>query len=360
MKKEKLLILLLSIFLLSDLTYSFFEYYYTPLDGDLSSGVIQNTHIKQIFDDPFGFQMLVSGEKHINPNRYFAHLFQKEYMLKVPIWLQNLTDPITSVYLSCALLKIFVHILFLFILATLISGTKNIPDKKFLVIAALIVPFIQANGYWGHMGINDRATTYVFFYALPVVLLMLFLIPVYNVIFRQKVNKLSLIKSALLLIPAIILPLSGSLVPGVTLVTSGLVGSYYLLKFHPEENSNLITLFRKIPSQIFVLLVPICLISLYSIFLGQFDSNYSSEIIPISERYMKLPLGIYYQISQSLGVPLLLILIGVNFYLIKKKHNSAEGQKVVGTLKWIGIFAGVYLLLLPLGGYRPYRPNILR
>ena len=29
-------------------------------------------------------------------------------------------------------------------------------------------------------------------------------------------------------------------------------------------------------------------------------------------------------------------------------------------LKWIGIFALVYILLLPFGGYRPYRPYIVR
>jgi hypothetical protein len=59
-------------------------------------------------------------------------------------------------------------------------------------------------------------------------------------------------------------------------------------------------------------------------------------------------------------VPLLLILIGVNVVLIKKQLHTPEGQKIVCSLKWIGVFAAVYLLLLPMGGYRPYRPNILR
>ena len=281
-------------------------------------------------------------------------------MQKVPIWLQSLTDPITSVYLSCALLKMFIHLLLIFILSTLISGTKNIVDKRFLIAAALLVPLIQANGYWGHMGFNDRATTYVFFYSLPVVLLMFFLMPVYQMIFTQEETKRSLFKSALLIIPAIILPLSGPLVPGVSLIISGLIVIYYLRKFHHEENSNLISKFRKIPSPIFIYIIPICIVSLYSVFLGKFDSNYASETIPISERYMMLPLGIYYQISQSLGVPLLLLIIGTNVYLINAHFKTPEGQKIVSSLKWIGIFAAVYLLLLPLGGYRPYRPNILR
>ncbi|MDP3914875.1 MAG: hypothetical protein Q8R96_14175 [Bacteroidota bacterium] len=95
-----------------------------------------------------GFQMLCTGEKHVNPNRFFAHFFFKEYMQKVPIFLQKLTDPVSSVYFSCALLKIITHLLVIFIISSLISGTKYIFDRKFLISAALITPLIQANGYW--------------------------------------------------------------------------------------------------------------------------------------------------------------------------------------------------------------------
>ncbi|MDD2306586.1 MAG: hypothetical protein PHP53_17920 [Prolixibacteraceae bacterium] len=364
MNKAKLLIVILVIFLLGDWTYSFFEYYYIPLDGDLTAGVVPSSDVQQVLDDPFGFHLLISGEKHVNPNRFFAHFFFKEYMQKVPIWLQNLTDPITSVYLSCALIKILIHILFIFILSALLSGTKNILDEKFVIVAALIVPFIQANGYWSHMGINDRATTYTFFYALPVVLLLIYLMPLYRIVFNHEVKNLGPFKSIFLFIAAIILPLSGPLIPGIALILSGMVGFHYLLNNghtnKPFSVKNMIYALQKIPSQVFIILIPICLISLYSLFLGLFDSNYTSETIPILDRYIKLPLGIYYQISQSLGVPLLLIIIGVNVYLIKRYFSSPEGMKIVGSLKWIGIFAVVYLLLLPLGGYRPYRPNILR
>jgi hypothetical protein len=266
MKKAKLLIVILAVFLFGDLTYSFLEYYYTPLDGDISSsGVVYSKHVQQVLDDPFGFHLLITGEKHVNPNRFFAHFFFKEYMQKVPIWLQNLTDPITSVYLSCSLIKIFIHILIIFILASLISGTKKRWDKKFVIIAALIVPFIQANGYWEHMGINDKATTYTFFYALPVVLLMLYLMPLYKIVFIQEFEKSSISGSALLLIPAIVLPLSGPLVPAIALILTGLIGFHYLFKLNGSGNilsvNGLSSTLRKIPFQVFVILVPICLIS---------------------------------------------------------------------------------------------------
>lgn len=364
MRKEKLLILFLIIFLLGDLTYSFLEYYYTPIDGDLTSGVAFNEHIQKVFDDPFGFKMLFSGDIHINPNRFFSHIFQKKYMQAVPLWLQNFTDPITSVYLSCALLKMFVHLLFLFIMGGLISGTYNILKKSFLIVMVLVVPFIQINGYWGHMGINDRATTYVFFFALPLVLLLAFLTAIYRITYLKIRPNPGLPMFILSLTTAVVLPLSGPLVPGVVLIVCLIVFVFYFQNLYQEAGlsflGKMVKLFLKTPRSIYIFLIPIAVVSSYSLLLGRFDSNFQELRIPLSERYLILPLGIYYQITQSLGVPLLLLIIVVNVFLIKKFTHTNDGEKIVGTLRWIGLFALIYLLLLPLGGYRPYRPNILR
>ena len=364
MKKDKLLVLFLILFLLGDLTYSFVEYYFTPIDGDLTSGVAFNEHIQKIFDDPFGLKMLLTGDKHINPNRFFSHIFQKEYMQTVPLCLQNIADPITSVYLSCALLKMFVHLLFLFILGGLISGTYNILKKPFLIVTALLVPFVQVNGYWGHMGINDHATTYVFFFALPIVLLLAYLTSAYRITYLRVKSKPRFSVFFLSLIAAIVLPLSGPLIPGVVLVVCIVVFVYYFQNLSQKEDplcfGKMVKVFFKIPSSIYVFLIPIAVVSMYSLFLGRFDSNFQELKISVSERYLKLPLGIYYQITQSLGVPLLLIIIAINVFLITRFVGTIDGKKIVGALRWIGLFALIYLLLLPLGGYRPYRPNILR
>jgi hypothetical protein len=42
------------------------------------------------------------------------------------------------------------------------------------------------------------------------------------------------------------------------------------------------------------------------------------------------------------------------------EYISKKGKKIISSLKWIALFAFIYILLLPLGGYRPYRSNILR
>ncbi|MFC1734221.1 hypothetical protein ACFL6I_28290, partial [candidate division KSB1 bacterium] len=39
---------------------------------------------------------------------------------------------------------------------------------------------------------------------------------------------------------------------------------------------------------------------------------------------------------------------------------NTEGNRILIIFKWIGIFTLIYILLLPLGGYREYRYNVLR
>ena len=66
---------------------------------------------------------------------------------------------------------------------------------------------------------------------------------------------------------------------------------------------------------------------------------------------------IYGQIPKNLDSTKLLINIAV--IRIKNKDDS-DSRKIIQLLKFIGLFALIYLLLLPLGGYREYRPYIIR
>ncbi|MBK6642005.1 MAG: hypothetical protein IPG39_12660 [Bacteroidetes bacterium] len=73
-----------------------------------------------------------------------------------------------------------------------------------------------------------------------------------------------------------------------------------------------------------------------------------------------MPEGLYYQFTQKLGFPVLLVVLALNALIIRIKYRTLEGQQVLNMLIWIGIFSVCYVLLLPLGGYRSYRPYILR
>ena len=96
------------IFLLADCSFSFIQYYNTPLYGELDGCVIPNEHVRKIFDDPLGFHSLTTGENHLNPNRYFSHLLLSEYFQNVPFYLQKFLHPVDSVYAVSALAKLFV------------------------------------------------------------------------------------------------------------------------------------------------------------------------------------------------------------------------------------------------------------
>jgi hypothetical protein len=60
------------------------------------------------------------------------------------------------------------------LIAFFISG--SILKLDFLFAAILITPLFQTNGYRSYMGIIDPATTYTFFYALPTILILIYLL----------------------------------------------------------------------------------------------------------------------------------------------------------------------------------------
>jgi len=143
MNKNRLLLIFLGFFLISDFTFSFIQYYNTPLFGDLAGHVLPDEVIQPVFDDPFGFNMLLAGEKHSNPNRYFSHFLLSAYFQHVPFWMQKFTNSVNSVYLASALAKIAVQMLFVFLIAAFISGKQNPVNRKFLISAVLVIPLFQ-------------------------------------------------------------------------------------------------------------------------------------------------------------------------------------------------------------------------
>ncbi len=358
--KRKILYILLLIILIGDLSYSFLQYYSTPLDGDIAGGVVPANDVQKIFDDPLGFNSILTGKKHPNPNRFFAHLFFIDYFQKTPIFLQNFVSPIESIYISAACIKLLVQLIIIFVLSFLISKSKSIFNFDFLVASLLIIPFFQAFGYTSFR-IIDIATTYVFFYSLPIAFLMIYLLIFQRVTIDKSQNILSKIILSLL---TIILPFSGPLISPIILICFGLLMSYYYLNYKKYDGSKkLVEIFsfiKQIPKNILILSIPIAFISLYALWLGNYNSTYQAESIPIIRRYMNLPLGLYYLFSQKIAFPIFFLFMAVNIFLIKKYFYQIEGEKIINALKWFGIFALAYILLLPLGGYRPYRPYIIR
>ena len=350
-----------------DLGYSFYQHFHMPLGGDMAQIVMPSptNGYYQVLHDPFGLNALLKHEVYSNPNRFFAHWSTSVFLLNMPLFAQNFLSPINSVYFSCALGKILTQILIIYLLAVYISNSRNILRFDFIVSAIIITPLFQTAGFNRYMGIIDQSVIYTFFYALPLGLLLLFFLPFFRAIYYDKILNNNIVFRILLALFIIILSLNGPLVPGVVLIVCPMVllnlwwKNFKQLGITPIYKRALLSI-RKIPNYLLYYFLGISIFSLYSLYIGQYNTLNFDGSISLAERYSRLPSGIYYLITTKLGFPLLLFMIGINLLIIVKHYKSEEGAKIMKLLKWISIFAGIYILLLPLGGYRGYRPNIIR
>lgn len=359
------LYLVLVLLLLLDISYSFIQHYHIPLEGDIAGGVVPSSDVQKILNDPFGISVISNNQVYPNPNRFFAHWFMSVYFKTIPFVFQKFVSPIDSIYMSCAFAKTLIQVSIIFLIAMCICGIRKLFKKEVLIAAVLITPLFQTCGYQSYMGIIDKSITYTFFYPLPLVFLLLFFLLFYYSITNKENIKFNIHIKIYLLVMAVILPLSGPLIPGTVLIVCLLVLlQRWLIYFtqSPKLSSfqKLLFLINKVPKFFLFIFILIVVISLYSLYIGKNNSINFDNAISIKERYLRIPAGLYYQFTQKLGWPLLFLMIIINTLIIWKKHNQIEGQRILHLLKWIGIFAAFYIMLLPLGGFRTYRPNILR
>lgn len=356
---------ILFILLLLDVVYSFNQHLSAPLDGDMAENVLPAPDYKKVLEDPFALDVLFHNKPCAAPNRFFAHWTMSKYFKTVPFIFQHFTTPINSIYLSCALAKTVVQIFIIFLLSLYISFSNKF-KASILLAAVLITPLFQTEGYNAYMGIIDRSTTYTFFYALPLSLLLLFFLPFY------KEAKFTLATKILLFILMVILSFNGPLIPGIVLVICPMV---LLYKFYVNyTTSPLIPLQRgklpifqriffsikQIPRALLFYFTLFCLLSLYSLYVGSYNTDGFKQTVSLGARYAKIPEGIYLSLTQKLGFPILLFMLALNVTIIKRNNYTPEGQNIFFLFKWIGIFSAIYILLLPFGGYRVYRPDIIR
>lgn len=358
---KKIIIAVLLCILFLDLSWSFYQYYSTMLDGDMAGGIVPHEEVNKILNDPFGWEVIYHHRPHANPNRFFAHLFFKEYFLIFPKTLQFFVHPIESIYLACAFIKILTHFLIVFIITKCVTQRQKFLNISFLILAILISSVFQTYGYNNDIGIIDISITYTFFYALPFSLLLVYC---YLLIFHFNENRKwkSIFKSFILILLTLILPFSGPLIPPIILIGSFLITSYFMLSiFYKKYYLNEISIIHKIPiSKLkLALFIVINLFSLYSVYLGTFDTQYEQDQIPIAEKYQRLWLGIDQVFFNKSGFTSLFQFL-VFEILILAFALKAQSKFVFKILIGILLFSLIYIFLLPFGGYRPYREHIIR
>jgi hypothetical protein len=361
--KKKIIYCILLFFLLADLCYSFAQHLSQPLDGDMAWNIVPASDVKTILENPFGIGVILKQQSYPNPNRFFSHYAIKKYFESTPLFMQHIVDPIDSVYLSCAIAKILIQLGLIILLASAISGTLNFLKLNFIISAILVTPFFQTEGYQSYMGIIDRSTSYTFFYALPLAFLLLYFSPFILHYYHEKKPALQLLIYIFWIPLALVVSLSGPLNPGIVLIFSlllvlGTILKNYIQSNQPNIRETIKASIFGIPKLYWFYLLPISIFSIYSLYLGRYNSNNMN--IPLNELYSKLPEGIFNPLTKKLGFPILLLSIALNYIIIRTNYKTVEAKKTLSIFKWIGIFTLLYILLLPLGGYRDYRPNVIR
>ncbi|UOQ72571.1 hypothetical protein [Hymenobacter cellulosilyticus] len=360
--RKQYLWLALAVFILLDTSFSFWQHLNVELDGDMAAIILPAPWYSQVLQDPLGLGVLLKNEVYAAPNRFFAHQLLSSYFKTVPLALKAFVSPIESVYLASALLKTGVQLLLLLVLAAYIRVAAKVGWPQLLLAAALLVPLFHTSGYNMQMGIIDKSVTYTVFYALPMGLLLVFFWPFYRAAYTGQALQLGIAQHVGWAILAVVLAFNGPLVPAVVLIICPAALLYGAWQGSKQAGPNrLQATLTGIPRAQLLHFGFISLLCLYSLYIGLNNKeNLTGASLALAERYARLPLGLFYQLTVKLGIPLILLLLLLNTVLLKRQPASAEQQRLLRLVKWLGLFAGIYLLLLPLGGYREYRPDIIR
>lgn len=357
MKKPWLLACLV-LAVLADLAFTYAQNLRLTIDGDLAAIVVPRTDYAAVLHDPLGLGVLLGGGWYAAPNRFFSHIMLREYCLRVPLLLQAVASPIASVYAAAALLNVLVQALLLYVLGWYASGTRHLGSLRLWVAMALLAPFFQTTGYNGQMAIIDNSLTYNFFYALPLLLLLVLLWPLHQAAWGGQRLQLAWYQLVPMLLLSVVLALSGPIISGTVLVLLAGLGLHLARqRWHQPAAERL----RQLPWPALLVCGWLGAWCAYSLYIGQHNTENLAVVVPVWQRYQLVPQGLFEELTSKLGLPLLVAGCLANAWLVRRwLPPTAERLRVRKVLRWVGWFALAYVALLPLGGYRPYRPLILR
>jgi hypothetical protein len=349
------------ILVLIDLLWAFIQYYSYPIDGDLYAIVLPAPWYADVLNDPFGFSLLSEEHAYGGAGRYVAHALMATYFQWMPLYLQVFVEPVTSIYLSMALFKLALHFGFLITLSAYLNGHWNFKKVSFWSSYLCFVPLLQTEGLYGIMGIIDHATTYTFFYALPILCMLWLWYPVYHWLqYGQGKPFLTGIRWVSFLIVAFLLSFFGPMSQSILVLVAGTLLLYWgaqLLIDHPKKHRPAHkSRYSFLRYPLTLVLVMVC--AFYGYWTGTYNSE-NQDALPLMELLPFLQKGLLKYFFQSeffyLGSSILLLLW---FFLKQDEDRSIRNWRKL--IIWGALMILLYLILVPMGGYRSYRPLIYR
>lgn len=357
MRKKYGLLVILVLLLLADTVYTFRQHQMVPLDGDMPSLVLPAPHYEPVLSAPFGWAAATGEASYASPNRFFVHWAMYHYFRWAPAALSRFVDEVDSVTLSAAFAKSGAHVLLLLLLAGFVSHSRG--WRAFLIAAVLIVPLFQSAGYYNPvMGLIEPAPTYTFFYAWPSVLLLSWLALVRCAYRTDKARPIW--ETLGLYALTLILPFTGPLIPGVIAVGLAIGAAYGLRQIISKQGGyEWKTIRQQLPLSHWAATGLLGLLGLYSLYLGTLSTEQQASV-GVWARYQKLPAGILKMLTNKPGLSLLILGVLLQFGLLRRLRAIARAQCIKPEVSYLLAFILLYLLLIPLGGYRDYRPDIVR
>jgi hypothetical protein len=346
--------------------FTFWQNYQFPLDGDLVPTVFPAPWYSHILHDPFGWAVLTKNAMYAGTNRFFAHAAMSVYWKRFPHLLQTVFAPIDSLYIASALFNTVIQTAILLGLAAYVrlGGRGKGGAWPYWLAVALLLPLFQTDGFYEQMGITNRAITYTFFYAFPIAMLLALFWPFFKAAQQGTPFRIPLWRATLLVLLMVVIAFNGPIaIAAIAVLLLGIAIYWAWQKWRVRHTHALFPLALSsnwLSGQAMVLLGILAATSLYSLYIGRNNAE-NSHTHTLWELYQLLPTGIYLELKLQWGLPLLLGLIMVNAQLLRHATPvSSERQQILKQLRWVGLFALVFALLLPFGGYRDYRPYLVR
>jgi len=361
-KYSKILFIIMAVVLLGDLVFSYLQYNCSTIDGDMPFIVLGQDGYDKVLNDPLGLSTF-QGETYPGTNRYASHKLMEVYFKTVPFFFQNFMSPIDSVYLSITLAKFVAHILLLLVLGYYVSVWFTWAKwKSYLTSSVIISSFlIGGNMYIDHLAIIDPAVTYIMFYALPMTALLAFYIPFYKY-YITGAFPTSPLFAALWVVFALVMVFFGALTCAMLLVTLPMFAAGIMWRAYsnlPQDSKSLVGAVKKLNVTMIVVMAFSFLFALYSFYIGTKNSEHKEDIA-LKERFLFLFKGIKEVFFKNQwGVDYLLGATVISVVLLAVLYGR-EQKRYLYLVAGLAAFSALYLFLLPLGGYRNYRPLILR
>ncbi|MBY8963508.1 hypothetical protein KJK34_12160 [Flavobacterium sp. D11R37] len=358
----KIIYIAIALVLLGDLVFSYKQYDRSGVDGDFPRIVLGQDNYDKVLNDPLGISTF-SGESYPGTNRYTAHKLMSVYFKHVPFFFQNFLSPIDSLYLSITLAKFAIHLMLLLLFGAYINAWFRWAKwKSYLISAAIISPlFIGGSVYTEHLQVLDPCITYAMFYPLPLAALLAYYLPFYKYYITGNISK-SPSFIVLWILFALGLVFFGPLPAALLLTSSPLLAIGLLWRAYgklPAGSGRIVNVLKELDRTIVILLGFAFVFALYSFYVGTKNSE-SADPMALKERFLLLFKGIQEVFfNKEHGVAYLFLATVINVLLLAYLYGK-ENKVFLYLVAGLAVFSLMYIFLLPLGGYRYYRPLILR